>query len=46
MCDGCSGSRAVPDVFGDYTACPLCVIASDDGETWVVMTSDEESSEP
>lgn len=33
-CHDCSGSRAVPDVFGDLTACPSCVIEA--GDTWVV----------
>jgi hypothetical protein len=34
VCAECSGSRAVPDLFGDYTACPGCVI--DAGTTFVV----------
>lgn len=34
-CDDCNGSRAVPDIFGDYEACPACVI--DPGDTFVVF---------
>jgi hypothetical protein len=34
-CEECSGSRAIPDIFGDYGPCPSCVI--DAGETFVVL---------
>jgi len=34
-CSDCSGTRAVPGLFGDYVACPSCVI--DAGETFVVF---------
>lgn len=40
-CDDCFGSRAVPDVFGDYQACPSCVI--DAGNTFVVYEAEGDS---
>lgn len=39
-CLDCSGSRAVPDIFGDLVACPMCVI--DAGSTFVAYEEDEE----
>lgn len=39
ICEDCNGSRAVPDLFGDYEACPSCVI--DGGDTWVVCEDSE-----
>jgi hypothetical protein len=38
VCDDCSGARAVPDPFGDYVACPVCVV--DAGETFVIWEDD------
>jgi hypothetical protein len=38
-CLDCFGARAVPDITGDYVACPSCVI--DAGETWVVFESED-----
>jgi hypothetical protein len=35
VCLDCSGTRSVPDLFGDLGPCPSCVI--DAGETFVVL---------
>lgn len=39
-CHECSGSRSIPDIFGDPGPCPVCVI--DAGATFVVIGADEE----
>lgn len=41
-CIDCSGSRAVPDIFGDLVACPACVVESADGTSWVVLEPEPE----
>ncbi len=43
-CLDCSGSRSVPDFFGDLGPCPSCVIVSADSETWVVVVEDDVAS--
>lgn len=41
-CEDCFGARALPDMFGDYGACPSCVI--DAGNSFVVYEGDQEES--
>lgn len=42
-CQDCFGTRSTPDVFGDLGPCPSCVVVADEGESWVVIDSDEAS---